>query len=273
MVGLLREKRGKRTVETKELFDLSNKVAIVTAGGHGLGREYCIAMAEFGADVVCNDIDLALAKETLEHLKPFGHRAIAVQGDVSKPDDVERLVSEALRNFGKIDVFFCNAGITNRFVPPHELTYEDWSRVVTVNLRGTFLCMKAVLPVMLKQKNGSIISTASVAGLPGGFAPDSSVYGATKAAIIGLTRHAAVAYAREGIRINAIAPGIHDTKPVGLGISPEKQEELKPLIQARIPMGRIGEPSEIRGLAAYLASNASSYVTGQVFVEDGGLLA
>jgi NAD(P)-dependent dehydrogenase (short-subunit alcohol dehydrogenase family) len=259
MVGLLREKRRKRTVKTKELFDLSGKVAVVTAGGHGLGREYCIAMAEFGADVVCNDIDLALAKETLEHLKPFGHRAFAVQGDVSKPDDVERLVSEALRNFGKIDVFFCNAGITNRFVPPHELTYEDWSKVVTVNLKGTFLCMKAVLPVMLKQKGGSIISTASVAGLPGGFAPDSSVYGATKAAIIGLTRHAAVAYAKEGIRINAI--------------SPEKQEELKPLIQARIPMGRIGEPSEIRGLAAYLASNASSYVTGQVFVEDGGLLA
>jgi NAD(P)-dependent dehydrogenase (short-subunit alcohol dehydrogenase family) len=109
--------------------------------------------------------------------------------------------------------------------------------------------------------------------LPGGFAPDSSVYGATKAAVIGLTRHAAVAYAKEGIRINAIAPGIHDTKPVGLGISPEKQEELKPLIQARIPMGRIGEPKEIKAMAVYLASDASSYVTGQVFIEDGGLLA
>jgi len=260
-------------VETKELFNLSGKVAVVTAGGHGLGREYCIAMAEYGADVVCNDINMALAEETLDHLKPFGRRAIAIQGDVSKPEDVERLVGEGLRAFDRIDVFFCNAGITNRFALPHELTYEDWSRVVALNLRGTFLCMKAVLPVMLKQKNGSIISTASVAGLPGGFAPDSSVYGATKAAIIGLTRHAAVAYAREGIRINAIAPGIHDTKPVGLGISPEKQEELKPLIQARIPMGRIGEPREIRGLAAYLASEASSYVTGQVFVEDGGLLA
>ncbi len=260
-------------MKTKDCFDLSGKVAVVTAGGHGLGREYCLAMAEFGADVVCNDIDLGRAKETLEHLKPSGHRAVAVQGDVSKPEDVERLVSEALRTFDRIDVLFCNAGITNRFVLPHELTYEDWSRVVAINLRGTFLCMKAVLPAMLKQKKGSIISTASVAGLPGGFAPDSSVYGATKAAIIGLTRHAAVAYAKEGIRINAIAPGIHDTKPVGLGISPEKQEELKPLIQQRIPMGRIAEPSEIRGLAAYLASDASSYVTGQVFIEDGGLLA
>jgi NAD(P)-dependent dehydrogenase (short-subunit alcohol dehydrogenase family) len=260
-------------VKTKELFDLSGNTVVVTAGGHGLGREYCIAMAEFGADVVCNDINMTLAEETLDHLKPFGQRAMAIQGDVSKEVDIERLISEALRKFGKIDVFFCNAGITNRFVPPHELTYEDWSKVVAINLRGTFICMKAVLPVMLKQKKGSIISTASVAGLPGGFAPDSSVYGATKAAIIGLTRHAAVAYAKEGIRINAIAPGIHDTKPVGLGISPEKQEELKPLIQARIPMGRIGEPSEIRALAVYLASDASSYVTGQVFIEDGGLLA
>jgi NAD(P)-dependent dehydrogenase (short-subunit alcohol dehydrogenase family) len=260
-------------VKTKQLFDLSSKVAVVTAGGHGLGREYCIAMAEFGADVVCNDIDLTLAKETLEILKPFGNRAIAIQGDVSKPEDVDRLIDEALREFGKIDIFFCNAGITNRFVLPHELTYDDWSKVVAVNLKGTFLCMKAVLPAMLKQKKGSIISTASVAGLPGGFAPDSSVYGATKAAIIGLVRHAAVAYAKQGIRINAIAPGMHDTKPVGLGISPEKQEELKPLFAQRIPMGRIGEPSEIRGLATYLASDASSYVTGQVFVEDGGLIA
>lgn len=260
-------------METKQLFNLSGKVAVVTAGGHGLGREYCIAMAEYGTDVVCNDINMTLAEETLDHLRPFGHRAIAIQGDVSKERDIERLISETLRKFGKIDIFFCNAGITNRFVPPHELTYEDWSKVVAVNLRGTFLCMKAVLPVMLKQKKGSIISTASVAGLPGGFAPDSSVYGATKAAILGLTRHAAVAYAKGGIRINAIAPGIHDTKPVGLGISPEKQEELKPLIQARIPMGRIGEPSEIRALAVYLASDASSYVTGHVFIEDGGLLA
>ncbi len=260
-------------MRTNPLFDLFGKVAVVTAGGHGLGREYCIAMAEFGADVVCNDINLTLAEETLDHLRPFGHRAIAIQGDVSKPEDVERLVREGLRRFGRIDVFFCNAGTSNRFVPPHELIYEDWSKVVAINLRGTFLCMKAVLPVMLKQKKGSIINTASVAGLPGGFAPDSSVYGATKAAIIGLTRHAAVAYAREGIRINAIAPGIHDTKPVGLGISQEKQEELKPLIQARIPMGRIGEPREIKALAVYLASDASSYVTGQVFVEDGGLLA
>ncbi|MCX5832037.1 MAG: SDR family NAD(P)-dependent oxidoreductase [Deltaproteobacteria bacterium] len=256
-----------------EMFNLSGKVALVTAGGHGLGREYCLALAECGADVVCNDIRMDLAEETVKLLETFGRRAIALQGDVSKPEDVMRMVSIALQRFGTIDILFCNAGITNRFARPHELTYEDWTRVVAINLRGTFLCMKAVLPVMLKQKRGSIISTASIAGLPGGFAPDSSVYGTTKAAIIGLTRHAAAAYASEGIRINAIAPGMHDTNPVGLGISPEMQEQLKPLIIALIPMGRIGEPREIRPLAAYLASDASSFVTGQVFVADGGMLA
>lgn len=253
-------------------FNLSGKVAAVTAGGHGLGREYCMAMAECGADVVCNDIDARLAEETIRLLAAFNVRTVAVQGDVSKPEDVERVIGEALRQFGRIDVLFCNAGIT-RFGAAHEMAYEDWSTVVAVSLRGTFLCMKAALPAMLKQGKGSIISTSSVAGLPGGYAPDTLAYAATKAAIIGLTRHAAIAYAKAGIRINAIAPGMHDTNPVGLGIPPEVQEQLKPLIVSRIPLGRIGEPSEIRPLAAYLASDASSFVTGQVFVEDGGMLA
>jgi NAD(P)-dependent dehydrogenase (short-subunit alcohol dehydrogenase family) len=255
-----------------DMFNLSGKVALVTAGGHGLGREYCLAMVECGAHVVCNDIDADLAEETVQLLKESGGRAIAAQGDASRPEDVEKMVNRALGEYGSIDVLFCNAGIT-RFASAHNLTFEDWSRVVAVNLRSTFLCMKAVLPQMLKQKKGSIISTASVAGLPGGFAPDTLVYGTTKAAIIGLTRHAAMAYAGAGIRINAIAPGMHDTNPVGLGISPEMQEQLKPMIIARIPMGRMGVPREIRPLAVYLASDASSFVTGQVFVEDGGMLA
>jgi NAD(P)-dependent dehydrogenase (short-subunit alcohol dehydrogenase family) len=255
-----------------DVFNLKGKVAVVTAGGHGLGREYCLAMAECGADVVCNDIDKGLADETLQLLGEFGGRSLTVQGDASKPEDVERVMREALGAFGRIDVLFCNAGIT-RFGSAHSLAYEDWAKVVAVNLRSTFLCMRGALPAMLKQRKGSIISTASVAGLPGGFAPDNLAYATTKAAIIGLTRHAAMAYAGAGIRINAIAPGIHDTHPVGLGISPEMQEQLKPMIIARIPMARMGEPSEIRPLAAYLASDASSFVTGQVFVEDGGMLA
>lgn len=255
------------------IFDLSGKVALVTGGGHGLGREYCIAMAMWGAAVACNDLDMGLAQETIEIIKSYGHGAIPIHADVSQPDEIEQMVNRTLTEFGTIDILFCNAGIVNPLVPLHELSIEDWDRVMALNLRGTFLCMHAVLPVMLKQKRGSIISTASLAGLMCGIAPYSGPYGASKAGVIGLTRHAASAYAKDGIRINAIAPGLHDTRPVGLNLTPEESEELKKQVSPAIPMGRFAEPIEIRGLAAYLASDASSYVTGQVFVQDGGIQA
>jgi NAD(P)-dependent dehydrogenase (short-subunit alcohol dehydrogenase family) len=257
----------------KGMFDLSGKVALVTAGGHGLGREYCKAMAEFGADVACSDIDTGLARETVELLKRHGHRAVAIQADVAKPEQIERMVDQTVSQFGTIDILFCNAGIVNPIVPLHELLIEDWERVMALNLRGTFLCMRAVLPVMLKQKKGSIILTASVSALRAGKEPHCAPYGASKAGMIALARHAAVSYAKDGIRVNAIAPGLHDTRPVGLGLTIEKQEHLKSLLLPTIPMGRFGEPSEIKGLAVYLASDASSYVTGQVFIEDGGSTA
>lgn len=258
---------------SKGIFDLSERVALVTAGGHGLGREYCLAMAEFGADVVCSDIDVGLAQETVELMRKSGHRAIAVQADVSNPEEVERMVAQTIAEFGTIDILFCNAGIANQQVPFHKLAVEDWDRVMAVNLRGTFLCMRAVLPIMLKQKKGSIICTASIAGLVQGGAPYAGPYGATKAGIISLSRHVAAEYAKDGIRINSIAPGLHDTKPVGLGLSIDEQEKIKSILSKTIPMGRFGEPSEIKGLAVYLASDASSYVTGQTFVEDGGVTA
>jgi NAD(P)-dependent dehydrogenase (short-subunit alcohol dehydrogenase family) len=256
-----------------EMFDLSRRVALVTAGGHGLGREYCTAMAEFGADVVCNDIDQTLANETAEIIKPYGHRTLAIQADASRQVEVDRMVRQAIDEFGHIDILFCNAGIMNPLVPLHELSIEAWDRVVEVNLTSMFLCMRAVLPFMLKQGKGSIVSTSSAAGIKAGNAPFSYCYGATKAGMIGFMRHAAVAYARQGIRINAIAPGLHDTRPVGLKLSPEEVEGLKKSVEHSIPMGRFAEPREIRGLAVFLASDASSYVTGQVFGTDGGVTA
>jgi NAD(P)-dependent dehydrogenase (short-subunit alcohol dehydrogenase family) len=260
-------------VENKGIFDLSGKVALVTAGGHGLGREYCLALAEFGADVACNDIDLRLAGETVEAVKKLGRRALAVPADVSKAEEVEGMVQRAIAEFATIDILFCNAGIVNPLVPLHELSVEAWDRVVAVNLTSVFLCVKAVLPVMLAKKKGSIISTASVAGIKAGGAPLSYCYGATKAGIIGFTRESAVTYAREGIRVNAIAPGLHDTRPVGLGLTDEQAEELKRTVAWMIPMGRFAEPREIRGLAVFLASDASSYITGQTFATDGGITA
>jgi 3-oxoacyl-[acyl-carrier protein] reductase len=259
----------------KNMFDLSGKVALVTAGGRGLGREFCEALAEFGADVACDDINGEAARETVASLKRFGHRALAIEADVSKPDQVARMVDKTVAEFGTIDVLFNNAGIANPPVRIHELAIEDWDRVMDVNLRGMFLVMRAVLPVMLKQKKGSIINTASVAGLMAGCEeyslPNAAPYGTAKHGIIGLTRHAAVAYAKDGIRINAIAPGAHLTWP--LSFPREEMEKLNEHIAKFIPMGRAGDPKEIRGLAVYLASDASSYVTGHTIVQDGGFIA
>lgn len=255
----------------KNIFDLSGRVALVTAGGHGLGRAYCEAMAEFGADVACSDIKIELAQETVELIKKFGHRAIAIQVDVSQAEQIERMVNQTVSELGTIDILFCNAGIVNTLVKLHEQSIEDWNRVIAVNLTGTFLCMRAVLPIMLKKKRGSIISTASVAGVMCGITPDSAPYGATKAGIIMLTRHAGVAYAKDGIRINAIAPGLHSTRP--LLWPSEVMEDMEKMMSKFIPMGRPAAPSEIKGLAVYLASDASSYITGQTFITDGGLSA
>jgi NAD(P)-dependent dehydrogenase (short-subunit alcohol dehydrogenase family) len=255
----------------KNIFDLSGKVALVTAGGHGLGRAYCEAMAEFGADVACSDMKTELAQETVELIKKFGHRAIAIQADVSQAEQIKRMVNQTVSELGTIDILFCNAGIVNTLVKLHEQSIEDWNRVIAVNLTGTFLCMRAVLPIMLKKKRGSIISTASVAGVMCGITPDSAPYGATKAGIIMLTRHAGVAYAKDGIRINVIAPGLHSTRP--LLWPSEVMEDMEKMMSKFIPMGRPAASSEIKGLAVFLASDASSYVTGQTFITDGGLSA
>jgi NAD(P)-dependent dehydrogenase (short-subunit alcohol dehydrogenase family) len=139
----------------KNIFDLSGRIALITAGGHGLGRAYCEAMAEFGADVACADINKKFADETVNYIKKFGHRAIAIEADVSKQDQIEHMVNQTVSEFGTIDILFNNAGwchsIEKRL---HELVIEDWDACININLRGTFLCMRAVLPVMLKQKRG-----------------------------------------------------------------------------------------------------------------------
>ena len=262
-------RRGAIVIKTN-IFDLSGKVALVTAGGHGLGRAYCEAMAEFGADVACTDISLDRAQETVDLIKRFGHRTLAMEVDVSNLGQVEIMVKQTVDEFGTIDILFCNAGIGNPPGKLHEVPIEDWNKVLAVNLTGTFFCMRSVLPIMVQQKRGSIISTTSTAGLVAGAMP-TAPYGATKAAIIGLTKHAAVAYAKDGIRINAIAPGGHETWP--LGFPREEIEKINKKMSEFIPMGRMGHPSEIKGLAVYLASDASSYVTGQTFVEDGGYTA
>ncbi|MFC1863414.1 SDR family NAD(P)-dependent oxidoreductase [Thermodesulfobacteriota bacterium] len=264
-------------MEERKIFDLSGKVALVTGGGRGLGRVFCESLAEFGADIACVDVVDQNLTDTVTALERFGGRAVSIKADISKPDEIDRMVDATVRKLGTIDILFNNAGITDFPSRISETPIEKWERIIAVNLTGVFLCMRAVLPVMLKQKKGSIINISSI-GAFGGSNPEvaPAAYGASKAGVISLTKMGAVEYAREGIRVNCIAPGMHDT---GFGVQSDaelekqRQQDMEELISRIIPMGRVAQPVEIKGLAVYLASDASSFVTGQVFIQDGGQLA
>ena len=257
----------------KGIFDLSGKVALVTGGGSGIGRAYCEAMAEFGADVACAGRTEHKLKKTVELIRPYGHRAIAIKADISKEDEIEKMIDRTIKELGKLDIVFCNAGIAIPFNRIHEVPVEDWDSLMAVNLRGVFLLMRAALRYMVKQKSGCIINTASIMGIRAGGEGKSltnlAAYSTAKAGVIALTRNAAVEYGRDGIRVNAIAPGYHRTALT----PPEKRKEVEALHIRNIPLGRVGKPGELKGLAVWLASDASSFVTGQTFVQDGGMIA
>ncbi len=258
------------------IFDLTGKAALITGASRGLGRAFAEAMAEFGADVACAGRDEAKLAETLQIISKHRHHNIAVKADVTKENEVKRMVDETVRQLGKIDIFFNNAGIARPPRPIHETPTEEWDAVIETNLRGVFLCLKYVLAAMVKNKSGSIINISSIAGLRAEV-PEvgPAAYGAAKAGVILLTNIAAMEYAKDNIRVNCIAPGMHKSE---LGQNnPGPKPDLAAMEKMTneycaqwIPMGRIAEASELKGLAVLLASDASSYITGQVFIEDGG---
>jgi NAD(P)-dependent dehydrogenase (short-subunit alcohol dehydrogenase family) len=258
----------------KNIFDLSGRVAIVTGGGSGLGRAFCEGLAEFGADVACIGRTEKSLKETAALISQYGHKAVAIQADVSRPEQVDYMVKETVARLGAIDILINNAGITATPSKLAETPVEVWEKMISIDLTGVFLCMRAVIPVMAKQKRGSIINISSIGAF--GASPDPptpAAYGPSKAGVISLTMIGAVENARDGIRVNCIAPGMHDT---GLGTLPDpvlekaRKQLFQNMIDKAIPMGRQAEPEELKGLAVYLASDASSFVTGQVFIQDGG---
>lgn len=261
------------------MFDLHGKVALVTGGGIGLGRSFSEALAEFGADVAVADIDPAMAGETARLVEKRGGRSLAVNADVSKPDDVERMAHQVVEELGAVDILVNNAGITARGRRIHEMPVEDFDRVIAVDLRGVFLCTRAVLPFMLKQGRGTIINIASVYGMRAFFEmgrmKPNAPYISAKAGVIGLTKETAIEYARDGIRANCIAPGwIQGTRLTAALQAPVNEELLKrydETLQRMTPMGRKGDPTELKGLMVYLASEASCFITGQVFAVDGGI--
>lgn len=259
------------------LFDLSGKVSLVTGAGSGIGRVFCEAMAEYGSDVVCADINETRAKETEAIIAKNGTKTLVVSGDVSNPEDVKTMFGKVDQEFGRLDILFNNAGIVTENARVHETSLADWDKVIAINLTGVFLCMQEGIKLMLRQKKGVIVNIASIVGHVG-VDPEitaGSNYAAAKAGVVGLTKQGAVEYASEGIRVNAILPGWHGGTKLGApkGRSEEQLQDFVKKITERTPMQRRGEAAELKGLAIYLASDASGFVTGTTFIHDGGWCA
>jgi len=251
------------------LLGLENKVALVTGGGSGIGRACALAFAREGAKVVVADVMERGGKETVQMIKEAGGESIFVKTDVSKTDDVEALVKRTVDTYGRLDCAINNAGIEGIMAQTADYTEENWERVININLKGVWLCMKYEIPEMQKQGGGAIVNMASVAGLVG--FQEMPAYCASKGGIIQLTKVAALEYAKAGIRVNAVCPGVIRTPMVErvTGGNPEAEAQFA----AMEPIGRMGTPEEIAESVVWLCSDAASFVTGHPMVVDGGLVA
>ena len=262
----------------KGIFDLSGKVALVTGASRGLGRAIATILAEYGADVACVGRDMKACEITLGQVRSFGRRAFPVKADMTSEEDIVKMVEATIKEFGKIDILFNNAGTASGHGKIHEIATDEWDFTINANLRGTFLCMKYTIPYMLANKGGSIINISSIAGIRAEV-PEigPAAYGASKSGINNLTQVAAMHYAKNNIRVNAIAPGMHRSEIGRAGNTEEQNREMDKFLDDYcaewIPMGRLAEAEELAGLVLLLASNASSYITGQIICQDGGKTA
>jgi NAD(P)-dependent dehydrogenase (short-subunit alcohol dehydrogenase family) len=253
---------------------LTGKVAVVTGGGNGIGQAACLALAAAHASVMVVDINAAAAAATAQTIQAGGGQADSVAADVSRAAEVQAYVQQTLERFGRIDCFFNNAGIEGVVVPITEYPEEMFDRVLAVNVKGVFLGLKHVLPHMIKQGKGSVINTASVAGVVG--APRMSAYSASKHAIVGLTRTAAGEVGRYGVRVNAVCPSAIQTRMIHSleqQLNPADPEAVHKQFVARNPTGRYGLPEEVAQAVVFLASEAASFVNGVAMVIDGGRTA
>jgi len=253
---------------------LAGKSAIVTGAGRGIGKATALRFAREGADLLVPDLDVKTSRETATEIQALSRKGIPMQMDVTRMGDIQRMVETAVREFGRIDILVNNAGIT-QVRDPMQLTESDWDRTLSLNLKAVFFCSQAVAREMIKRRAGVILSAASISGRSG--KPMLVDYCASKFGVIGITQALALALARHGIRVNAVAPGIVDTdmwvsidrewsalegKPTG---------EMKRSRVAAIPLGRIETPEDVANLYAFLASDEASYITGQTYNVCGGL--
>ena len=249
-----------------EKMRLDGKKAFVTGGARGIGKSIAYALAEAGADVAIVDIDLAEAEKTAEQIaRDTGRKCIAVSADVTDKEQVDRMIETVLKEFGRIDAAFCNAGICIN-APAEEMTYEQWKKVIDINLTGVFLTAQAAGKVMIKQGGGSIINTASMSAHIVNVPQPQCAYNASKAGVVQLTKSLAVEWALKGVRVNSISPGYIGTDLI------MNSPSLKPLIEKweeMSPLRRLGKPEELQAIAVYLAGDASQFTTGSDFVIDG----
>jgi NAD(P)-dependent dehydrogenase (short-subunit alcohol dehydrogenase family) len=242
------------------------KVVFVTGAGNGIGRAAALAFAREGVSVVAVDLSEHANQETARMIKEAGSRALAVRCDVSRAGDVSAALEKTIATFGRLDFAFNNAGVEQPIKAAADLSEEEWSRIVDINLRGIFLCMKYEIPLMLKQRNGVIVNTSSGAGVKG--IAGQAAYCASKFGVIGLTKAASLDYAKSNIRVNAVCPGIIET-PMMDRFSGGTPEGRKRVI-AQEPVGRMGKPDEIAAAVVWLCSDAAAFIVGHAMVIDGG---
>ena len=252
--------------EPYSLFDLEGKVAVVTGASSGLGVQFSRALGAAGARLVVAARRLERLESLAAEIEDAGGTAVAFQCDVCREEDVDALLGVALERFGHVDVLVNNAGITD-VVKLEDETPERFSRVVDVNLNGTFLCCRAFGRMMAERGSGSIVNVASVLGIVGTGQIPQAGYAASKGAVINMTREMAAQWARRGVRVNAIAPGWFESEMTGEMFGDESSERW---MKSRTPMGRPGHEGELDGALLYLASSASSFTTGQTLAVDGG---
>ena len=243
---------------------LKDKVALITGGARGIGQAIAMTFAKEGADIVVADVNLEVAQKTASEIESLGRKAMALEMDVTNYDLVEAGINKILDKMGKVDILVNNAGITKDNLVLR-MSGAEWDAVINVNLKGTFNCIKAVSRPMVKQRSGRIISIASIIGLMGN--PGQANYAASKAGIIALTKTIAKELASRNINANAVAPGFIQTE-----MTAKLSEEIKNKMLEAIPLGKLGTPEDVANVCLFLASQESSYITGQTITIDGGMV-
>ena len=245
---------------------VEGKVALVTGGGSGIGRQACLVFAREGARVVVCDVAVEGGEETVGQIEQAGGRATFIRADVAQAAEVEALVAKTVETYGRLDCAYNNAGIAGRTARGADDSEQNWERILAINLKGVWLCLKYEIAHMLTQGGGAIVNTASDAGLIG--LRRAGAYVASKHGVVGLTRTAALEYAKANIRVNAVCPG-----PIDTPMLREASERVIDAMATAQPNGRLGQPREIAEAAVWLCSDAASFVTGHPMPVDGGYLA